>query len=73
MLCCCVKLKFIFQDVQRQMIFPTVPDLTRCNKSVNKKEWPVLEKASPAYELVERQLIMKSLTERADQLAVYFN
>ena len=50
------------------MIFPMVPDLTR-TKLIT-REAPVLEKAMPAYQLLQRQLVLKDLKQRADQLAV---
>ena len=50
------------------MIFPTVPDLTR--PTLITRETPVLEKAMPAFVLLQRQLTLKELKDRADQLAV---
>lgn len=50
------------------MTFPIVPDLRR-NKARD-LEGPTLEKAMPAYQLLQRQIVMKELKERTDQLIV---
>lgn len=52
---------FIFQDIKQAMTFPTVPDLRR------KK---ILEKTMPLHHLIQRQVIMRELKDRADQLVV---
>ncbi|KOX69876.1 hypothetical protein WN51_06221 [Melipona quadrifasciata] len=48
------------------MTFPIVPDLRR-NKARD-LEGPTLEKAMPVYQLLQRQIVMKELKERTDQL-----
>lgn len=50
------------------MIFPVVPDLRR--KKACDMGTPALEKAMPVYQLLQRQIVMKELKERADQLIV---
>lgn len=50
------------------MTFPIVPDLRR-NKARD-LEGPSLDKAMPAYQLLQRQIVMNVLKERADQLVV---
>ena len=50
------------------MTFPIVPDLRR-NKARD-LEGPTLEKAMPVYQLLQRQIVMKELKERTDQLIV---
>ncbi|XP_033220366.1 dynactin subunit 1 isoform X2 [Belonocnema kinseyi] len=57
----------LIKDINKVMIFPAVPDLTR--PTLITREAPVLEKAMPAYVLLQRQLTLKELKERADQLA----
>ncbi|XP_076758441.1 dynactin subunit 1 isoform X4 [Xylocopa sonorina] len=54
------------KDIKQVMTFPVVPDL-RHNKARD-LEGPVLEKAMPVYQLLQRQIIMRGLKERADQL-----
>ncbi|CAL7938232.1 unnamed protein product [Xylocopa violacea] len=54
------------KDIKQVMTFPVVPDL-RHNKARD-LEGPVLEKAMPVYQLLQRQIIMRELKERADQL-----
>ncbi|XP_029036697.2 dynactin subunit 1 isoform X2 [Osmia bicornis bicornis] len=47
------------KDIKQAMTFPTVPDLRR------KK---ILEKTMPLHHLLQRQIIMRELKDRADQL-----
>lgn len=54
------------KDIKQVMTFPVVPDL-RHNKARD-PEGPVLEKATPAYQLLQRQIVMRKLKERTDQL-----
>ncbi|XP_076632300.1 dynactin subunit 1 isoform X2 [Colletes latitarsis] len=54
------------KDIKQVMMFPIVPDLTR--KKASDLEGPVLEKAMPVYQLLQRQIVMRELKERADQL-----
>ncbi|XP_015594869.1 dynactin subunit 1 isoform X2 [Cephus cinctus] len=56
----------LLKDV-RNIMFPTVPDLSR--SKTMPKELPVLEKALPAYQLLQRQELMRKLKERVGQLA----
>ncbi|XP_011298057.1 dynactin subunit 1 isoform X2 [Fopius arisanus] len=56
----------LLKDVQHALVYPVVPDLSRIKVD---KEPPVLEKASPAYDLVKRQITMKNLMERAEELS----
>lgn len=55
-----------FQEVQKAMIFPVVPDLT-------KKKSTVLDKSTPSFQLLSRQLALKQLAEQAHLLAVSFS
>ncbi|XP_017758177.1 PREDICTED: dynactin subunit 1 isoform X2 [Eufriesea mexicana] len=54
------------KDIKQVMTFPIVPDLRR-NKARD-LEGPPLDKAMPAYQLLQRQIVMNVLKERADQL-----
>lgn len=54
------------KNIKQVMTFPIVPDLRR-NKA-HDLEGPPLEKALPVYQLLQRQIVMKGLKERADQL-----
>ncbi|XP_054004461.1 dynactin subunit 1 isoform X2 [Hylaeus anthracinus] len=54
------------KDIKQIMMFPTVPDLRR--KKASDLEGPVLKKAMPIYQLLQRQIVMRELKERADQL-----
>ncbi|KAK9308816.1 hypothetical protein QLX08_001247 [Tetragonisca angustula] len=54
------------KDIKQVMTFPIVPDLRR-NKARD-LEGPTLEKAMPVYQLLQRQIVMKELKERTDQL-----
>ncbi|XP_015111806.1 dynactin subunit 1 isoform X2 [Diachasma alloeum] len=56
----------LLKDVQQASVYPVVPDLSRTRVD---KEPPVLEKASPAYELVKRQMAMRTLMARAEELS----
>lgn len=58
----------VFQDIKQVMTFPIVPDLRR-NKARD-MEGPVLEKAMPVYQLLQREIVMKELKDRTDQLIV---
>lgn len=52
-------------DIKQAMTFPTVPDLRR--KRVD-FEIPALEKATPVYQLLQRQMAMRELKDRVDRL-----
>ncbi|XP_033308215.1 dynactin subunit 1-like isoform X2 [Bombus bifarius] len=54
------------KDIKQVMTFPIVPDLRR-NKARD-MEGPVLEKAMPVYQLLQREIVMKELKDRTDQL-----
>lgn len=54
------------KDIKQVMTFPVVPDLRR-NKARD-MEGPVLEKAMPVYQLLQREIVMKELKDRTDQL-----
>lgn len=51
-------------------MFPVVPDLTK-KREIN-REGTILEKANPAYKLLQHQQTLKQLKERSEQLAVSF-
>lgn len=50
------------------MINPTIPDLRKC-KLITSEE-PKLDKALLAYKLLERQLTIKQLQDKAEKLTV---
>ena len=54
------------KDIKHIMTFPTVPDLRR--KKSYDLESPLLEKATPAYQLLQRQMVMRDLNERMRKL-----
>ncbi|XP_076677898.1 dynactin subunit 1 isoform X3 [Andrena cerasifolii] len=54
------------KDIKHIMTFPTVPDLRR--KKSYDLESPPLEKATPAYQLLQRQMVMRDLNERLRKL-----
>ncbi|XP_076242224.1 dynactin subunit 1 isoform X2 [Calliopsis andreniformis] len=56
----------LINDIKQAMTFPTVPDLRR--KQSYDFESPTLEKATPVYQLLQRQITMRGLKERVDQL-----
>ncbi|XP_033327660.1 dynactin subunit 1 isoform X2 [Megalopta genalis] len=54
------------KDIKQAMTFPTVPDLRR--KKTQDVEGPTLEKAMPIYQLLHRQMVIRELKQRVDQL-----
>ncbi|XP_017892569.1 dynactin subunit 1 isoform X2 [Ceratina calcarata] len=54
------------KDIKQAMTFPIVPDLR--HSKARGLEGPVLEKATPVYQLLQRQILMRRLKERTDQL-----
>lgn len=59
------------KEIHNVIIHPSVPDLRK--RKLIAKEAPVLEKAMPAYQLLQRQLTINQLQERADHLSVSYN
>ena len=58
----------LVNEIHNVMVHPVVPDLRKSKLIAT--EAPILEKALPAYQLLQRQLTMKQLQERANQLSV---
>ncbi|XP_023289847.1 dynactin subunit 1 isoform X2 [Orussus abietinus] len=56
----------LLKEMQKVVLLPAVPAIKR--KGNAPKDLPVLEKALPAYQLLQRQAVMNQLKERADQL-----
>lgn len=60
---------FFQQDIRKIPVFPVVPDLTG-KKLLLATEEPRLDKALPIYKFVEREISLRSLQERANELSV---
>lgn len=58
----------ILKEVQNVDIYPKVPDLTSRKSDGENIELPILKKISPAYVMIERQLSMRTLATRAEEL-----
>lgn len=60
----------IIKEIHNTIVFPKIPDLTKNNNSNNLKqiEPPIIEKISPAYEIIKRQLLIKELGKKVEDL-----
>ncbi|XP_044001039.1 dynactin subunit 1 isoform X2 [Aphidius gifuensis] len=58
----------LIKEIHNTIVFPKIPDLTKNNKHSDEIEPPVIEKISPAYEIIKRQLLIKELGKKVEDL-----